>query len=920
MHDQVRRSRCAGRDARDARRQSHVHHAFLTTSVPSRSLRDPIVWHKRLDARVAVGVTLVAGLALAAVLVATGRAITTSSIERSRDDLRAARVAFAHLVETRAQFAAAEARLVVDLPIFRAMLDKDPHVAINGLTIDGITEDYCQKLQATFCVVTDAGGTWTGRGGAVPGAADATAAVSRASSVARTGTPANDVVAAGGDLYLIVAEPARFAEEVVGTFTAAYKLDNTVARELSLITHCDVSFICEREVCGTSFGAATETVLAEMLASDVSALGALDAEPELRAVGGHSYVGGLYALRSAIPGSVRLALLQDWTPTERAVNQLNALVVGIGGLAFVVALLGSLVFSRRLTRPLRDLAAAADRMAGGQWGETVEAGGPIETRTMADAFNRMSSSVAHWHEEADSRARRLGETYERFRSVTDSANDAIISANTQGEILFWNRRAQAVFGYSEESALGRPLTMLLQAQHVEEFTQSLARLAADTTHRGGTIELSGVRNDGTEVPIELSLATWTANGALGFTVVIRDTTERRHAAEALRQRDDELRQAQKMEAVGRLAGGVAHDFNNLLTAILGYADLLCDKLASDDPNRSHIVEIQKAGRSAASLTRGLLAFSRKQVLQPVVLDLNAVVRHSENLLRRLIGEDIELAIALEPSLASVKADPVQVEQMLVNLAVNARDAMPAGGRLTISTVNVDDSTMRLRVPTASGAGVALIVRDTGVGMTDEVRARIFEPFFTTKASGHGTGLGLASVYGTVRQSGGDVWVDSAPGAGSSFTVCLPAVAEAPSQPHVGADDSRPVPAGTETVLLVEDNDAVRRMARETLVGLGYDVVEASNGKDALSIALQEIDRISIVLTDVVMPLMGGAELAKRLRVMRPDLKFIFASGYASDPVPGPPAAVPDAAFLQKPFSPSALGRAVRELLDTSPAA
>jgi PAS domain S-box-containing protein len=534
---------------------------------------------------------------------------------------------------------------------------------------------------------------------------------------------------------------------------------------------------------------------------------------------------------------------------------------------------------------------------------------------MAEAFNHMASSIAHWHDEADSRARRLSETYERFRSVSDSVNDAIISANTQGNILFWNRHAESVFGYAEEDAIGRPLSMLFAERSLEEFRAALADLDSER-HRGtGTVELFGVRRDGGEIPVELSLSTWMVDSARCYTAVIRDITERRQAAEALKQREDELRQAQKMEAVGRLAGGVAHDFNNLLTAILGYADLLLDKLAGDDPNRRQIAEIQKAGRSAASLTRGLLAFSRTQVLQPDVLDLNAVVSNSEHLLRRLIGEHVELVTTLEPSIAAVRADPAQVEQLLVNLAVNARDAMSSGGTLTIATVNLDEATLREHAPTATGPSAALVVRDTGIGMTDEVRARIFEPFFTTKAPGQGTGLGLASVYGAVKQSGGHVWVDSAPGRGSTFTVCLPAVAAVPERLPAETPEKSLVYRGNETVLLVEDNDAVREMARETLVGFGYTVVEASNGKEALKIARTGLDRISLVLTDVVMPLMGGAELAVRLRTMRPDMKFIFASGYASDPVPGPPASSPGAAFLQKPFSPSTLGKTVRRVLD-----
>jgi CheY-like chemotaxis protein len=290
--------------------------------------------------------------------------------------------------------------------------------------------------------------------------------------------------------------------------------------------------------------------------------------------------------------------------------------------------------------------------------------------------------------------------------------------------------------------------------------------------------------------------------------------------------------------------------------------------------------------------------------------------NSENLLRRLIGENIDLVTSLEPSIAAVKADRAQIEQLLVNLAVNARDAMPSGGRLTIATVNLDLATTRQHVPTATSASAALVVRDTGLGMSEEVQAHIFEPFFTTKGPGHGTGLGLASVYGAVKQSGGHVWVESAPGDGATFTVCLPAVAAMPERtPPASDEDHALLFRGTETVLLVEDNEAVRELARETLTGYGYRVVEAANGKEAMRVASQNLDAIAIVVTDVVMPLMGGAELAVRLRTMRPDLKFIFASGYASDPVPGPPASSPGAAFLQKPFTPSALGRTVREVLD-----
>jgi PAS domain S-box-containing protein len=884
-----------------------------------RPLADRAAWHQRVDGRVALGVTLIVTFALLAVLGATGRVITATSIERSAADLEGARNAFDQIVAIRTASAAAEARLVLATPAFRAMMETDPDVPINGVTLNQLTDEYCRKLRATFCVVTDADGAWTARGGDTsvesPGT---TTALAGPIAVAREGRSANRIVATAAGMLLVVSEPAMFGEvEVVGTLTAAYRLDNATARDLAVITHCDVSFLCGTRVCGTSLGVGAEAALAAMLSNGSAgppALGAPGASPARRKIGDMTFVGGVYPLKAASPDAT-LALLQDWSPARHAINQLYLVLFGIGGVVLAIALVGGFAFSRRLTRPLRDLAGAAGEIAGGQWGRSVKIEGPVETRTMGEAFNHMASSIAHWHEQAESRARRLGETYERFRSVSDSVHDAIISADTDGRVLFWNRHAEVVFGHAEADALGQPLTMLVPERHLAAFTAALDRLREEPGASADTIEISGLRRDGTEFPIELSLSTWKAGAALCSTAVIRDITERRHAAEALRQREDELRQANKMEAVGRLAGGVAHDFNNLLTAILGYADLLLDKLPGDDPNRRQIVEIQKAGRSAASLTRGLLAFSRKQVLQPIVLNLNTVVSNSENLLRRLIGEDVELVIALEPTLAATTADPAQIEQLLVNLAVNARDAMPAGGRLTIATVNLDEATTRVHAPAAAGGSVAVVVRDTGVGMTEAVRAHIFEPFFTTKGPGHGTGLGLASVYGAVKQSGGHVWVDSTPGQGSTFTVCLPAVAAAAVHPAEAVAGDPRLLRGTETVLLVEDNDAVREMARETLEGYGYQVVEASNGREALRIAAPALDRISIVLTDVVMPLMGGAELAVRLRTMRPDLKFIFASGYASDPVPGPPASSPNAAFLQKPFTPSALGRLVRQVLD-----
>ena len=381
--------------------------------------------------------------------------------------------------------------------------------------------------------------------------------------------------------------------------------------------------------------------------------------------------------------------------------------------------------------------------------------------------------------------------------------------------------------------------------------------------------------------------------------------------------EEQLRQSQKMEAIGRLAGGVAHDFNNVLTVITGYSDLLLRHLADENPLRRNAEEIQTAAQRAASLTRQLLAFSRKQVLQPKVLDLNTVVASMEKMMRRLIGEDIELQTQLAPQLGKVKADPGQVEQVIMNLAINARDAMPMGGKLRIETNNIviDKDTMFQDGELDAREFVSVSIADNGVGMTEEVKLHLFEPFFTTKGKNKGTGLGLSTCYGIIKQSGGHINVYSEPGKGTTFRIYLPRVEKA-AEALANHDEAKLLPQGKETVLLVEDEPAVRELAACVLRESGYRVIEASNGLEGIRVSEQHAkEKVHILISDVIMPQMGGKELVDRIKVSRPDTKVLFISGYTDDAILHHGVLEPGVAFLEKPFSPARLVHKVREVLD-----
>jgi signal transduction histidine kinase/ActR/RegA family two-component response regulator len=428
-----------------------------------------------------------------------------------------------------------------------------------------------------------------------------------------------------------------------------------------------------------------------------------------------------------------------------------------------------------------------------------------------------------------------------------------------------------------------------------------------------------IRKDGKKLygEVSVSLIRSSTGEPVGFRGIARDITERKRAEKEMAALQEQLTQSQKMEAVGRLAGGIAHDFNNLLTVIKGYTQLSLLDLKENNPLWENIQEIQKATERATNLTRQLLAFSRRQILDPKVLDLNSLLRDTEKMLRRMIGEDIELVTRLSEGLGRVKIDPGQIEQVILNLAVNARDAMPSGGKLTIETANAqsDEGYALTHLGLTPGHYVRLSVSDTGVGMSREIQEKAFDPFFTTKEKGKGTGLGLSTVHGIVTQSGGKIWVYSDPGHGTTFKIYFPTI-EGELDTLNGKNETDSSPRGSETVLLVEDEPSVRDLANRLLKQQGYRVLEAANGEEALRLAQETAgERIHLLLTDVVLPQMSGKELADQLKTFRPDLKVLYTSGYTDFAVVHHGVLNSGTHFLQKPFSLKTLSQKVREALD-----
>jgi PAS domain S-box-containing protein len=501
----------------------------------------------------------------------------------------------------------------------------------------------------------------------------------------------------------------------------------------------------------------------------------------------------------------------------------------------------------------------------------------------------------------------LASSEARLRALMDFANDGISVISTDGVVIEANHRLTELLGRPKDEIIGHRISEFPEPAEtydpLEDFQRAVEAGRADVRH------IPIRRPDASTVILDFSLSTIELDRDRVVLSIAHDVTQQ------LRM-EQQLRQAQKMEALGRLAGGVAHDFNNLLTAIGGHTELVRETLDPEDPRREDLTEILNASDRASALTRQLLAFSRRQVLRPRVISVNETIAGTERLLRRLIGEDIDMVVLAEASAGNVKVDPGQLEQVIINLAVNARDAMPEGGKLTIETrpVRLDDPRPEIDGTLPPGEYVQIAVTDTGCGMDSETQARIFEPFFTTKGVNKGTGLGLATVHGIVRQSGGHIWLYSEPGQGSCFKIYLPAVGE--SVERRGGESRSPVAGqGTETLLLVEDNDGVRNLASRVLRRRGYTLLEASDPDVAIALVAKHASSIDLLVSDVVMPGMSGPVLAAHLESVQPRMKVLYTSGYTDEAIVRHGVIESTVAFLQKPYGPEDLARKVREILD-----
>jgi PAS domain S-box-containing protein len=700
----------------------------------------------------------------------------------------------------------------------------------------------------------------------------------------------------------------------VGVIILGMSLANELAQKIALSVEANLSFSDLDGILASSLPPARQNLVAPQIVKR-----SILEKRQFFAYEGHQAM--LYKPLRVADETFCLIIDSDTAPIAAMLTaKRRQLVASLLAIFIIVMALGA-AFTTVIISPLRRLQRRAQevsqKLAGGAC--LIKTSGN-EIRDLSQTFDLLVTNVNQYTDGLNQAQEQL-KTSERFlNNIFASIQDGISILDKEYTILRVNSTMEQVYAHTVP-LVGKKC---YQAYHGRsepcEVCPSRSTLATGKPAREEITE-----HDGEAVAhVELSTFPFISQPAgkmTGVVEYVRNITEKKQAEEALHRSEEQLRQAVKMEAVGRLAGGVAHDFNNILTAITGYSELLLMNLPPGDPQRQEVEDIRQAAERAASLTRQLLAFSRKQVLQPRRLDLNRVVGDMDKMLRRIIGEDIDLVTVLGENLGTVQADPGQIEQVVMNLAVNARDAMPHGGKLTLETANVDldPAYAEEHLEVQAGPYVMLAVSDTGIGLDPESKAHLFEPFFTTKEMGKGTGLGLSTVYGIIKQSGGLIWVYSEPGKGTTFKIYLPRLEGA-----AAVTEGVPAPAssdrGTETILLVEDEDLVRQVARRILERYGYTVLAAASGQQALDLSRQHAGPIHLMLTDVVMPGMSGQEIREDLQSKRPEMEVLFMSGHTENAIVHHGVLDEGTAFIQKPFKHEVLARKVREVLDHRAAA
>jgi len=858
-----------------------------------------------LKNKISIGIiVLVAGL-LALTLTFTHLGVTKGIKEGIQRDLLAAQRVFEHFQEFRFKKLATYNEVVANVPHLKAVVTT---AGIDHATILDSAKSVQQTIRSDLFMICDRYGMLLASV-SEPSLYGVDLSKTQAIQSALANQSFSGFWIDEEKIYQVVASPMLFGDEVVGALLTGFIMDQAFIEELEKMTNCQVS------IWSPMVSPAPEGMFADLKDEIIRGKEFRQNLVQTKELNREEY---LFVTGSLAGGPVYYVLarsLKQELLFYRGV--LQKLLIGAGTTLLIALVLGAF-YSRRITRPIKELIKGTQRITEGDLSSPVIVTSKDEIGDLTGTFNKMMVDLKTSRDELVSSERYL-------ENIIKSMGDMLVVVDPKVKIKTVNPAILKLLGYEEIDLVGKPIEVLFPKKEEIAKKSNIGELLKNQSKSSRETFLA---KDGKEIPVLFLTSVLeddkgNVEGVLCVARDIREMVEKEKAEKRLLESQEQLRQSQKMEAIGKLAGGVAHDFNNILTAIIGCSEILMEKLKTEDPNYRYVKEVKDSAERAAGLTHQLLAFSRKQPMTPKITDINISIEKINKMLQRVIGENIELVTDLHVGLGMVEVDVGQIDQVLLNLAVNARDAMPKGGKLSIATENVDLKQEDLsRLPDLKpGPYVVVSLSDEGTGMSEETMSRIFEPFFTTKGEGKGTGLGLSTVYGIIKQNKAGIAVESKVGEGTTFKIYLPQVSEAKKEAAKKEEKKEPaeVSKGAETILLAEDEDMVRELARELLKNSGYTVLEASNGKKALDLLREHKEEIDMLLTDVKMPDMSGDELVKELTKLLPKIKVLFMSGYTNETITESGLLKPGRFFLQKPFTTASLREKVREVLDSKAA-